>query len=91
MMQMPCKCDVPNLFWEIHKICHEAPLKKHWWKIRLLNGELLLFDRRNYGLRQRLGILFLYHSLHIFSVYLLCGRIVLLVFVQYNSIQGPLI
>ena len=91
MMQMTCKCNVPNLFWKIHQVCHKLPRKVYGWQISLLDHKFLLLYRRNDRLRKRLGIFLLHHRLDVCTIDLLCSGIILLVFVENNRIRGTLI
>jgi hypothetical protein len=83
--------DVARLVGEAHEIGHEAAVEEDGRKIGLLDVELLLHDRGDDRLRKKLLILLSDEDLDIFAVDLLCGGIVLLVFVQDDCVRWAVV
>jgi hypothetical protein len=86
MVQMAHNSDISYLIGKAEQICHEFSRKVDGWKLRFRDRKFLLLHGGDDRLGQRLGIFLLDQGLDIGTINLLCAGIILLVFVQNNSV-----
>ena len=80
MMQMTSQGDIPDLIGKIQQVSHELAGVEYVRQVGFLDGKFLLLGWSDDGLGEWLRIFLFHQSLHICTINLLSGRVVLFIF-----------